>query len=338
MHRSTLRGPCCKSQYQGCSTPPSPRKGMKYRAIDLRERIARIANRAGSLLQGNQPADSLPVPNPSANTVPADNRRDASASRVQTPDADFTIEELQQDQVFSVPTSSIDGIGRVVAYQKIGFGRSVKVATGPNRFCKYRIRPARDYGIGRNKTDIPLVTPRPDAHGRGFALAGKASQDKGDLGPAVLNRGLREMPRTYIKGKWDDGGPDTWETRTILRQLMGKAVADQAIYDCASKFELDAQLFMENHPGWGQGDLVTVNREPEGPGSQHHGVYMCCGDTRSIRVLEFVRYYGYYPHSETPQRSLCLPQGKDTGCLIAMPSKYAAWPRMMASPIYYDML
>ncbi|PWW77251.1 hypothetical protein C7212DRAFT_343092 [Tuber magnatum] len=205
-----------------------------------RKRIARIANSASGLLQGNQPADTLPVPNHHANTVPANNRRDASATRVKTPDADFTIEELQQDQVFSVPTSGIDGMGRVVAYQKTGFGRSVIVATGPNVFCKYRIWPARDYGIGCRKTDIPLVTPRLDAHGRGFALAGIAYQDKGDLGPAVLNPGLRQMQRTYINVKWDNGAPDTWEMRTILRQLRGKAVADQAICDSVSKFELDA--------------------------------------------------------------------------------------------------
>ncbi|KAG0124859.1 hypothetical protein HOY82DRAFT_673335 [Tuber indicum] len=229
-----------------------------------RKRLARVVDRASSLIQSNQPASTLPVPNPHANTLPADTRREASASRGKTPDADPTIDELQQDQVFSVPTSSIDGMGRVVGYQRIGFGRSVIVATGPNRFCKYRIRPARDYGICNNKTDIPLVIPRPDAHVIGFALSGIAYQDKGDLGPAVLSPGTRQMPRTYIKVKWDDGAPDTWETRTILRKLMGKAVADQAIYDCASKFEWDARLFMENHPGWDQGDLVTA--EPDGEG------------------------------------------------------------------------
>ncbi|PWW77232.1 hypothetical protein C7212DRAFT_343064 [Tuber magnatum] len=225
-----------------------------------RKRVARIVGRASSHMQSNQPASTLPVPNPRANTLPADYRR--NPSREKTPDADFTIDELQQDQVFSVPTSSIEGMGRVVAYQKIGFGRSVIVGIGPNRFCKYRIRPARDYGIGHNKTDIPLVTPRPDAHGRGFALAGIAYADKGDAGTSCLKPGTRLMPRTYIKVKWDDGTPDTWETRTRLRTLMGKAMADQAIFDCASKFEWDARVFMENHPGWDQGDLVTVKREP----------------------------------------------------------------------------
>ncbi|KAG0131601.1 hypothetical protein HOY82DRAFT_646204 [Tuber indicum] len=227
-----------------------------------RKRVARIVDRASSHMQSNRPASTLPVPNPCANTLPADYRRNANPNRDKTPDADFTIDELQQDQVFSVPTSSIEGMGRVVAYQKIGFGRSVIVGIGPNRFCKYRIRPARDYCIGRYKSDIPLVTPRPNAHGRGFTLAGIAYADKGDAGTACLNPGTRLMPRTYIKVKWDDGTPDTWEMRTRLRTLMGKAMVVQAIFDSASQFEWDARVFMDNHPGWDQGYLVTVKREP----------------------------------------------------------------------------
>ncbi|PWW72874.1 hypothetical protein C7212DRAFT_347345 [Tuber magnatum] len=158
-------------------------------------------NYTGGTGRRDKTSGPKPLKKQEARCPHSDYRCNANPSREKTPDADFTIDELQQDQVFSVPTSSIEGMGRVVTYQKIEFGRSLIVGIGPNRFCKYRIRPARDYGIGHYKTNIPLVTPRPDAHGRGFALAGIAYTDKGDAGTACFESWNASNAKNLYQGQ-----------------------------------------------------------------------------------------------------------------------------------------
>ncbi|PWW75116.1 hypothetical protein C7212DRAFT_344971 [Tuber magnatum] len=101
---SHWRGPDSEDCTSGSSTTP-----LFHLTAASGKRIARIAGRASSLMQSSQPAGTPLVPNPRADTLPADFKRNASTSRDKTPDADFTIDELQQDQVFFVTTSSTEG-------------------------------------------------------------------------------------------------------------------------------------------------------------------------------------------------------------------------------------
>ncbi|KAG0124883.1 hypothetical protein HOY82DRAFT_617356 [Tuber indicum] len=85
-----------------------------------------------------------------------------NATRGKTPDADFTFEELKEDPEYFVKAPggvAASAGGRVVAYQKVGFGYRALVAYGPPRFCKYRIRPVFPNVQGALQGPVGPVVP-----------------------------------------------------------------------------------------------------------------------------------------------------------------------------------
>lgn len=171
-----------------------------------------------------------------------------------------TKEDLGLDPIYTPPPTT----DRVEAYQLIGCGYRLIVSSGPKKFRTYRVMPGKEYN---HAWDIASVLRIARYEGRREApvIVGVAFQDFG-TGYSVLDPKLytsprrgKNMPVTYVKVWWGDGGV-SWETRSDVRSLFGRVRADAMVFEKVGKFEEDAVAYKKRNPGWNKkaGSKVKV--------------------------------------------------------------------------------
>lgn len=178
-------------------------------------------------------------------------------------DRQWTADELNSlpDYEFKQDVNMWAFDGRVEAKVAAGYGHRLIIASGPRRFCIYRMVASSTWSGGGND-QTPKAQPRKEPPpGATIHIKGVAYADKDNNGPEMMNpdnygKGKKRFPPTYVKVLWADlesPNPDectTWETRTTVRKRLGSKAADNRIYGAAMALEKSAKEWIDTHPGW----------------------------------------------------------------------------------------